>query len=245
MARRITSGRPPAQEILQAGVDADRGEKVNQKEISGRKVEFDGHSRQGVDNGEKDGEQKPAGDRFGDREFTQHTDNVVQTFTDEEDNNAQCHGQEGLQPQDVVLQFHLWSPKTQLSPRSRAGPSRTTVNITVAAVRHFAKRWVATLLVRGQATASAGRGLDNGRTCPCHETLILLDLRCSFGPAAADHKRPAPLEMGALGSTTATAVDLPGRPGVTSLRQNSGSTGKILGGVCAIDVQIKGLDAAD
>ena len=99
--------RPPAgQEVAGAGVDADGGEEIHQQHVPRPQFELNRDAGGGIQQAEQDGEQQPAGDRLRDAEFAQEADLLVQPLADEQHDDADGDGEEGLDVEDAVLQLH-------------------------------------------------------------------------------------------------------------------------------------------
>jgi hypothetical protein len=85
---------------------SDGGKKVDEQHVACGEIELDRDVGREKDQGEQHREQQPAGDRFRNAEVAQETNVVVQPLADEQDDDADRHGQERLDPQNTVQELH-------------------------------------------------------------------------------------------------------------------------------------------
>ena len=97
---------PARQQVFQAGIDADGGEKVNQQDVPCRQIEIDLDAADQVQQRNQQGKQQAAGDRLRYAEFPEKTDGVIDTLANKQHDNPQGNREKGAELQNTVFKFH-------------------------------------------------------------------------------------------------------------------------------------------
>jgi hypothetical protein len=89
--------------IAGTGIDANRREEVDEQDVPRPQFELHRIPRDEIEQTEQDREEESARNRLRDVEFTQETDPVIQPLADKQHDDADGHGEKGINAENAFL----------------------------------------------------------------------------------------------------------------------------------------------